>query len=80
MVLSRGLAERSLAHAWELSSLVLGSEPVLSAVESWGLGSGLVSEPGSEPGSELVSVLGLELVSGPVLEPGWGVAVWEAQR
>ena len=76
MVLSRGLAERSLAHAWELSSLVLGSEPVLSAVESWGLGSGLVSEPGSE----LVSVLGLELVSGPVLEPGWGVAVWEAQR
>lgn len=75
MVLSRGLAERSLAHAWELSSWGLGSEPAL-AVESWGPVSGLVSEPGSE----LVSVLGLELVSGPVLEPGWGVAVWEAQR
>ena len=72
MVLSSGLAERSLAHALELSSWVLGSEPVLSAVESWGLG------------LELVSGLGLELVSGPVLEPGWGlgwgVAVWEAQR
>lgn len=80
MVLSRGLVERSLAHAWELSSWGLGSEPALSAVESWGP----VSELVSEPGSELVSVLGLELVSGPVLEPGWGpgwgVAVWEAQR